>query len=203
MRKAIHLFYKSLWIICFTFKGKITTFLFKCKLWMNNVSFGKNITSGNAIASILISKSAKIVKLGNNIAFNNYDGPSWNSKCCIQVKEGGCLIVGDNSGFNGVFLYCTKSIKIGKNVKVGGGSMIFDTDFHPIDYIKRRVGFQETGKRSVVIEDDVFIGTRCIICKGVTIGARSIVAAGSVVVKDIPSDEIWGGNPAKLIRKQV
>lgn len=54
---------------------------------------------------------------------------------------------------------------------------------------------------SIKIEDDAFIGARSIITKGVTIGARSVVAAGSVVVCDIPSDEIWGGNPAKFIKR--
>lgn len=53
----------------------------------------------------------------------------------------------------------------------------------------------------IKIEDDVFIGARTIITKGVTIGAKSIVAAGSVVVCNIPSGEIWGGNPAKFIMK--
>lgn len=52
----------------------------------------------------------------------------------------------------------------------------------------------------VVIEDDVFIGMNCIILKGVRIGARSIIAAGSVVTKNIPADCIAAGNPAKVIR---
>lgn len=53
----------------------------------------------------------------------------------------------------------------------------------------------------IVIKDDVLIGTRCIILKGVTIGARSIIAAGSIVTKSIPADCIAGGNPCKVIRK--
>lgn len=53
----------------------------------------------------------------------------------------------------------------------------------------------------ISIGDDVFIGANCIINKGITIGDRSIVAAGIVVVKSIPEDEICGGNPAKLIKK--
>ena len=53
----------------------------------------------------------------------------------------------------------------------------------------------------VVIEDNVFIGARCIILKGVTIGENSVVGAGSVVTKSIPANEIWAGNPAKFIRK--
>lgn len=53
----------------------------------------------------------------------------------------------------------------------------------------------------IVIGDYVFIGARCMILKGVTIGDRSIVAAGSVVTKSIPADELWGGVPAKFIKK--
>ncbi len=53
---------------------------------------------------------------------------------------------------------------------------------------------------SIIIEDDVWTGTRCIILKGVHIGARSIIAAGSVVVKDIPADCVAGGNPCKVIK---
>ena len=51
-----------------------------------------------------------------------------------------------------------------------------------------------------MIEDDVFIGANCIVLKGVTVGARSIIAAGSVVTKSIPADCLAGGNPAKVIR---
>ena len=48
--------------------------------------------------------------------------------------------------------------------------------------------------------DDVWIGARCIILKGVTIGERSVIGAGSVVVSDIPADCIAAGNPCKVIR---
>ena len=70
-----------------------------------------------------------------------------------------------------------------------------------MDYILRRGQHTDWGISSpIVIEDDVFIGVNCIILKGVTIGARSIIAAGSVVTKSIPADCIAGGNPAKVIR---
>lgn len=55
----------------------------------------------------------------------------------------------------------------------------------------------------IIIEDDVMIGTRCIILKGVIIGARSIIAAGSVVTKSIPADCIAAGNPAKVIKQRI
>ena len=54
--------------------------------------------------------------------------------------------------------------------------------------------------KGIVIEDDVLIGMNSIILKGVRVGARSVIGAGSVVVKDIPSDCIAAGNPAKVIK---
>lgn len=53
----------------------------------------------------------------------------------------------------------------------------------------------------VVIGNDVFIGVKCIILKGVTIGDGAIIGAGSVVTKSIPANQIWAGNPAKYIRE--
>lgn len=55
---------------------------------------------------------------------------------------------------------------------------------------------------TTIVEDDVWIGTGAIIMSGITIGKGSIIAAGSVVTKDIPSCEIWGGNPAKKIKNR-
>jgi len=52
----------------------------------------------------------------------------------------------------------------------------------------------------IIIRDYVFIGGSSIILKGVTIGKNSIVAAGSMVTKSIPDNEIWGGNPAKYLK---
>nr|WP_239472900.1 DapH/DapD/GlmU-related protein [Bacteroides caecigallinarum] len=78
-----------------------------------------------------------------------------------------------------------------------------DTDCHCVNYLSRRdpkIDGPQCGSSPIVIEDDVLIGTRCIILKGVTIGARSIIAAGSVVTKSIPSDSIAAGNPAKVVR---
>lgn len=82
--------------------------------------------------------------------------------------------------------------------------MIFDTNFHNTDWRVRRTPEDiKTAKTAPIsIGDDCFIGARCIICKGVKIGARSIIAAGSVVVSDIPEDCIAGGNPCKVITKE-
>ena len=55
-------------------------------------------------------------------------------------------------------------------------------------------------EKPVVIGNDVFIGAKSIILKGVTIGENSVIGAGSVVTKSVPANQIWAGNPAKFIR---
>jgi len=54
----------------------------------------------------------------------------------------------------------------------------------------------------VIIGDNVFIGAHTLICKPVVIGNDCIIAAGSVIVKDIPAGEIWGGVPAKFLKRR-
>lgn len=93
------------------------------------------------------------------------------------------------------------SITIGNHVKIGACVLLTDTDAHPIDYVSRRFSNEGTKSAPIVIEDDVWIGAHCVVLKGVTIGARSIIGAGSVVTKNIPADCIAAGNPCKIIKK--
>lgn len=97
-------------------------------------------------------------------------------------------------------LWIHESAWIGNNVKIGGCVLITDTDAHPMDYMARRSSNEGTKSAPVVIEDDVWVGAHCIILKGVTIGARSIIGAGSVVTKNIPADCVAAGNPCKVIK---
>jgi acetyltransferase-like isoleucine patch superfamily enzyme len=114
------------------------------------------------------------------------------------------LILGENSGFSNTIIHAHNYIKIGNYVNIGAGCLIFDTNFHSLDWNQRsdRVLEQESViTKPITINDYAFIGAKCIIMKGVTIGLHSIIAAGSVVVNDIPDDELWGGNPARFIKK--
>lgn len=126
------------------------------------------------------------------------------SHSCIFIEDGAKLMVGANVGISSTILWVCQSITIGNNVKIGGGSILMDTDAHSLHYMDRRDVLRDDKHRinqSIVIDDDVFIGTHSIILKGVHIGARSIVGAGSVVTKDIPQDCIAAGNPAKVIKR--
>lgn len=144
-------------------------------------------------------------KLGKNVILNSYDNVGWICKTAIYVRKGAILNIGDNVGISSSLLFSSNSITIGANVKIGGGTRIFDTDFHNTrNYLERRDPILDGPKaisKPIVIEDDVFIGTNCTIGKGITIGAHSIIAAGSVVTKSVPSNEVWGGNPATFIKK--
>lgn len=97
--------------------------------------------------------------------------------------------------FNCVILDVT-TVTIGDRVLFGPGVHIY-TATHPLDAEERsRV---ESG-RPVHIGDDVWIGGGSIICPGVTIGAASVIGAGSVVTRDIPAGVLAAGNPCRVIR---
>lgn len=127
-----------------------------------------------------------------------------NIRSSVRIDSGASIVIGSNVGMSNVCLWAKKGIMIGNNVKIGADCLLMDSDMHSMDYLLRRdVRTDEANAQSkpIVLEDDVFVGARSIIGKGVRIGARSIVAAGSVVVKSIPPDEVWGGNPAAFIKK--
>lgn len=71
---------------------------------------------------------------------------------------------------------------------------------HYLDTKKPGIAFK---KGIVELCDNCFIGANTVICNAVRIGENAIVSAGSVVTKDIPDNEIWGGNPARFIKKRT
>nr|WP_086938582.1 sugar O-acetyltransferase [Thaumasiovibrio occultus] len=89
-------------------------------------------------------------------------------------------------------------ITIGNNVLIGPNAQFY-TASHALDYRSRRRW--ETFCKPIVVEDDVWIGGNVVINQGVTIGARSVIAANSVVNRDVEPDSLYGGTPARLIRR--
>ncbi|MCD8282611.1 MAG: sugar O-acetyltransferase [Prevotella sp.] len=90
------------------------------------------------------------------------------------------------------------SIKIGDNVLMGPNCQLY-TPQHPTDYVLRRKPVETA--YPIVIGEDTWLGGGVIVRPGVTIGCRCIIAAGSVVVNDIPDDSLAAGNPAVVKRK--
>lgn len=142
------------------------------------------------------------IGIGDNFYFSSGNGVNpiaSNLQGAIYLENGASLKIGNNVGMSSTRLWIHESVRIGNNVKIGGCVLITDTDAHPMDYVVRRSSNEGTKSAPVVIEDDVWIGAHCIILKGVTIGARSIIGAGSVVTKSIPADCVAAGNPCRVI----
>jgi acetyltransferase-like isoleucine patch superfamily enzyme len=115
-------------------------------------------------------------------------------------RPGARLVIGHRFGMTGGTICAEESITIGDDVWVGANTTITDTDFHPLDLETRLARPLDGVTAPVVIENGVFVGMQVLILKGVTIGARSVIGAGSVVVGDIPPGVIAAGNPARVIR---
>lgn len=106
----------------------------------------------------------------------------------------------DGAGVSNVMFGAYTGIYVGKDVNLGAGVKVIDNDFHSLDF-EERMADVNIKSAPIRIEAGAFVGTEAMILKGVTIGERSVIAAGSIVVKSVPPGEIWGGNPAKFIRK--
>lgn len=146
------------------------------------------------------------VEIGKGFVCRSGPNHSVGNACCskIDVRGGGKLTIGNNVGISNTVIQCHKEIVIGDFVNIGDGCFIMDTNFHSTDWQERADRSIDTKRKKskpVYIGNYVFIGTRTIVCKGVSIGEKSIIAAGSVVVKDIPPKVIAGGNPCKVIKE--
>lgn len=118
--------------------------------------------------------------------------------------EGDAIIkIGNMVGMSSTVLWAKVGITIGDRVTVGANTVILDSDCHSLNHLDRWTenDMKNCKSKPIVIEDDVLIGTGSYILKGVHIGARSIIGAGSVVTSNIPADSIAAGNPARVIRK--
>ncbi len=122
----------------------------------------------------------------------------WSSivKAQIYVSEGAVLKVGRNARLNGVHIDVKTKIIIGNNVRIAPYVLMMDSDFHQIDN-----HFEDGKTAPIIIEDDVWLASRCIILKGVKIGKGAVVAAGALVTKDVPAYTVVGGVPARIIKR--
>nr|WP_317170070.1 acyltransferase [Rhodocytophaga rosea] len=117
-------------------------------------------------------------------------------KTQLSVGKGALLSIGDHTFINtGVIISVRSKVSIGKYCQIANQVIIMDNDFHGVEN-------RDTPEipQPIIIEDNVWLATRCMILKGVTIGKGAVVAAGAVVTKDVPPYTLVGGVPAKIIR---
>lgn len=149
------------------------------------------------------SGGGNTLKIGDNFYFSSGEGVNpiaSNLRGAVYLEPGAKLVIGDNVGMSSTRMWIHDSLTIGDNVKIGGNVLITDTDAHPMDYVARRTTGEGTKSAPIVIEDDAWVGAHCVILKGVTIGARSVIGAGSIVTRSIPADCVAAGNPCRVIR---
>lgn len=133
----------------------------------------------------------------------------------ISSQNHGKINIGSHTrlGRNAV-IQCCDSVTIGSHVAIARETVISDNNTHPSSVLFRKVKsmmppsstvhlWRFSAHKPVVIGDNVWIGERSRICKGVTIGENSIVAANAVVTKDVPANSIAAGNPARIIREGI
>ncbi|MET3127331.1 acetyltransferase-like isoleucine patch superfamily enzyme [Arcicella rosea] len=145
----------------------------------------------NSIISSFPSQTIRIIilnfmgaKIPKSVAV--YAGNEYRNPCGLVIGEGTAL------GHRGI-LDARMGLEIGKNVCFGTEVMIWSLHH---DY--NDIGFKAVGGK-VIIEDYVWLGSRCIVLPGVIIGKGAVVAAGAVVTKDVAEYTVVGGIPAKVI----
>ena len=174
-------------------------------VYTNRIKHGDNFRI-NGFVRFIVNKNG-VVQIGDNFRLNSgslFNPIGRNQRSLFVVTKNAQLKVGNNVGMSSVAIVCHLQITIGNNIKIGGNTVFYDTDFHALNYIER-TSSPELKKnvkvRPVYIHDNVFIGGHSLILKGTVIGKNSIIGAGSVVSGKIPPNEVWAGNPAKFIKR--
>lgn len=122
---------------------------------------------------------------------------SFNEGSYVWITHSGHLILDGGFINEGATITCASTIRIGKGASIARGAAIRDYDGHYIEELNYRTA------KPITIGENVWIGYRALIMKGVTIGDGAIIGANSVVTHDIPAHCIAVGNPARVIRENV
>ena len=119
----------------------------------------------------------------------------WSVHRQTLVTGWGRIRVGDRCFINsGVVVFSACEVTLGDDVALANEVYVMDSDSHGVEG-------RPVKEEPIRIGDGTWVGARAIILPGVTIGRRCLIAAGSVVSKDVPDDTLVAGNPARVIRK--
>ena len=169
-------------------KLKIAIFLLRCR--------GLQVGNNASVGKITCDWPNKLIIGDNCVIQDNIDFKIWHPYNDNSfVKLGNTVFIGHSCEF-----VCNTNITIGNNCLIASNTTFNDTghEFSKKDIINK----QPITSKSIVLEEDVWVGTSCVILQGVTIGKGAVIAAGSVVNKNIPPYEVWAGVPARFIKKR-
>lgn len=147
------------------------------------------------------------VRNGGEIRFGNACilDSSRERPICLDVGNRAVLNISDGVYLNeGVHITCNISVTIGSRCLIAPDVVIMDDDGHPVDWRERHNHWSKNPEdrlgAPIMIEENVWIGTRAIILKGVHIGKGAVVGAGAVVTHSVPPAAVVAGVPAKIVR---
>jgi acetyltransferase-like isoleucine patch superfamily enzyme len=134
--------------------------------------------------------------IGNNVKIETH--------CAVFARESeksGKLVIGNNSNIGDhTIIDLVDDLTIGNDVAIGPNCTLYTHD-HIYDDINLPAWKGGIISKPIIIEDGAWVGSSVTILPGITIGKRAVVAAGSIVTKNVETNCIYGGNPAKLIRE--
>jgi maltose O-acetyltransferase len=149
-------------------------------------------TSVRLSGRVVVDNSGTLV-IGERVQFESRTAPQE-----LICEPGATLVVGEGTFINhGTSLRASESIRIGKQCRIGTFCLLADNDEYGLDPERRQ---DRPGSRPITLEDNVWLAARVVVLPGVTIGAGSVVAAGSVVTHDVPPRTLVAGVPARAIR---
>lgn len=179
-------------------------FINRRQIIMCGVNVGKNVHFRGKVFFKNARGGKGSIQIGDNVNINSSlaaDPIGGDTRTILYTRNKGLIVIEEGVGLSNVTLVSDTSITIGAYSNLGGGVKVYDTDFHSLNSEVRLNGDTDIKSKPVVIGKRVFVGGHSIILKGVSIGDDAVIGAGSVVAKNVPSGEIWAGNPAKFIRK--
>lgn len=181
---------------------------FNRRLAYKNATFmGKAQILRHAYFRPFRGSTSKDIIIGNDFRF-------FSGTICSQ--NGGKITIGEHCqiGFDCKIL-CANSISFGDYVILADNITVCDNNNHPVNPQDRALIYMKTSWDSeyrgwkysqsspIIIANNVWIGSNVRICKGVTIGEGAIIAACSVVTKNVPANSIAAGNPAKIVKTDI
>ena len=154
---------------------------------------------------LVVSNGGKVI-IGNNVvldSFNReYHANMFGPVKLVASTPGAIIEIGDDSRIHGTCIHARKSVRIGKRCLFAANCQILDSNGHDFSFedVDKRINTTGDAK-PIEIEDSVWLGAGCIVMPGVRIGRGTVVGAGSVVTRDLPSMCFAAGVPAKVIRQ--
>jgi maltose O-acetyltransferase len=166
---------------------------------LRSVSVGQGLRLQSPVR---VGGGAGSLRIGEKVMLGYAMAPRvGNGQILLEPRSAEAVIdIGDGTSLsNNVSIIAMNLIRVGKNCAIGDLVHIFDCDWHDTDPGRRNTGVGRV--EPVTIGNNVWLGSRVLVLRGVTIGDNSVVGAGSVVTKSIPANAVAAGVPAKVLRR--